>query len=215
MLIEAAVESVDAARAAVVGGAGRLELCADLAQDGLTPTLPLLRECLAAVTIPVFVLVRPRAGDFVYSGAEHRTMLEQIREAKAAGARGIVSGVLTNSLRVDENRTTELIAAARPLAFTFHRAFDACVDLSQALETLIRHGVDRVLTSGGARTAALGAARIGQLVIQAMGRIVILPGGGINPSNVADLVRETAARELHFSVRDVEKVRGVIANAQD
>jgi len=210
LLIEAAVESLDAALAAAQGGAHRLELCTDLAHGGTTPALQLLRSCRSQLTIPVFVLVRPRAGDFVYSEAEHQTMLEQIGQAKHAGADGIVTGALTAELDVDQLRTTELIDAARPLPVTFHRAFDACPDFAAALARLIDLGVDRVLTSGGARTAPGGAERIGRLVIQAAGRIGILAGGGIDGDNVARLVHETGVREVHFSVKDAEKVRNVI-----
>ena len=209
MLVEAAVESLDAALAAAEGGAHRIELCADLAHGGTTPDTQLLRDCLTRLTIPVFVLVRPRAGDFVYTDAEHRTALEQIRQAKAAGAHGIVTGELTSTGDIDEERTRELIAAARPLPMTFHRAFDECHDQAQALEVLIGLGVERVLTSGGTRTAAEGAARIRQLVGQAQGRIEILPGGGINPENVRTIC-ETGVGEVHFSVKEAGKIRAVI-----
>ena len=200
ILIEAAVESLDAALAAAEGGAHRIELCTDLAQGGTTPDLNLLQ---AQLPIPVFILVRPRAGDFVYTDAEHRTMLEQISRARSAGAHGIVTGDLSL------DRTRDLIAAARPLPVTFHRAFDVFPDRTEALERLISLGVDRLLTSGGAATAAEGADQIRALVAQANGRIVILPGGGINPETVARLVRETGVREVHFSVRDADKVRRV------
>lgn len=203
LLIEAAVESLDAALAAARGGANRLELCTDLAHGGTTPDLNLLQ---AQLPIPVFVLVRPRAGDFVYTDVEHRTMLEQIARAKRAGARGIVTGDLSL------DRTRELIAAARPLPVTFHRAFDVFPDRSDALEQLIDLGVERVLTSGGAPTAPEGAAQIRRLVVQAKGRIGILPGGGIDATNVARLVRETGVREVHFSVKEAEKVRAVLRN---
>ncbi len=201
ILIEAAVESLDAALAAAEGGAHRIELCTDLAQGGTTPDLNLLQ---AQLPIPVFILVRPRAGDFVYTDAEHRTMLEQISRARSAGAHGIVTGDLSL------DRTRDLIAAARPLPVTFHRAFDVFPDRSEALERLISLGVDRVLTSGGAPTAPQGAEQIRRLVIQAKRRIAILPGGGIDAHNVARLVKETGVQEVHFSVKDAEKVRGVV-----
>lgn len=137
-------------------------------------------------------------------------MLEQIGQAKGAGADGIVTGALTAELDVDQLCTTELIEAARPLPVTFHRAFDACPDFAAALERLIDLGVDRVLTSGGARTAPEGAERIGRLVMQSKGRIEILAGGGIDGDNVARLVRDTGVREVHFSVKDAEKVRSVV-----
>lgn len=200
MLVEAAVESLDAALAAAKGGAHRIELCANLAHGGTTPPLDLLRAAGSQLRIPIFVLVRPRAGDFVYTDAEHRTMLEQIEAAKAAGAHGIVTGALTAHREIDQARVTELIKATRPLPFTFHRAFEECADLPAALEVLIRLGVERVLTSK----------QIGKLVTQAAGRIIILPGGGINADNAAELVQETAVREIHFSVRDAKKVRDVL-----
>ena len=156
------------------------------------------------------MLVRPRAGDFVYTEAEHRTMLDEIETAKHAGARGIVTGGLTARRAIDDSRVAELIQAARPLAVTFHRAFDECADLPTALEILIRLGVDRVLTSGGAKTAPEGAHQISALVTQAAGRIGILPGGGIDASNVARLVQETTVQEIHFSVKTSNKVRDVL-----
>jgi copper homeostasis protein len=201
ILIEGAVESLDAALAAVEGGADRLELCTDLVHGGTTPDLKLLHVQLP---IPVFVLVRPRTGDFVYTDAEHRTMLEQISRARSGGAHGIVTGDLSL------DRTRDLIAAARPLPVTFHRAFDVFPDRSETLERLISLGVERVLTSGGAPTAPEGADEIRRLVVQAKGRIAILPGGGINPNNVARLVKQTGVREVHFSVKDATKVRKVV-----
>ena len=196
MLVEAAVESLDAALAAQEGGAHRIEWCANLAHGGVTPAL----GTLPPVQIPVFVLVRPRPGDFVYSAAEHRTMLQQIAEAKAAGARGIVSGALTPGGEIDEPQVAELIEAARPLSFTFHRAIEVCTRIDVALETLIRLGVDRVLTSVHLR----------ELVLQARGRITILAGGGINATNAAQIVHDTGVQEIHFSVKHAQKVRDVL-----
>jgi copper homeostasis protein len=187
----------------------RLELCADLAHGGTTPDLQLLRACRAQLTIPIFVLLRPRPGDFVYSAAEHRALLEQIQQAKDAGANGIVTGALNKTSAIAKDRTAELLAAARPLPFTFHRAFDVCSDQAAALELLIALGVDRVLTSGGAPTAPQGSEQIGRLVSQARRRIEILAGGGIDGRNVATLVRETSVHEVHFSAKEVEKVRRV------
>jgi len=210
VLVEAAVESVDAALAAAEGGAHRIELCTDLAHGGTTPDVEFLRACRAQLTIPVFVLIRPRAGDFVYTDAEHGTTIEQIRQAKGAGAHGIVTGALTAAGEIARARTAALIAAARPLPVTFHRAFDLCDDLSAALESLILMGVERVLTSGGAPTAPEGAGRIDRLLVQASGRIEILAGGGIDERNVAALVRESGVREVHFSVKDAAKVRKIM-----
>ena len=206
VLIEAAVESLEAALAAQEGGADRIELCTDLAHGGTTPELQLLRNCKSQLKIPVFVLVRPRSGDFVYTDAEHDSLVHQIQRAKNAGAHGIVTGELNDARQVAESRMSALLDAARPLPVTFHRAFDECLDLGAALEVLIRLGVNRVLTSGGARTAADGVERLERLVTQAKGRIEILPGGGVTAQNVADIVQRTGAREVHFSVQDAHKV---------
>jgi copper homeostasis protein len=203
------VESLDAALAAQEGGADRIELCTDLAHGGTTPELQLLRTCKSQLKIPVFVLVRPRPGDFVYTDAEHDTLLHQILRVKNAGAHGIVTGELNSSRQIAETRMSALLDAARPLPVTFHRAFDECLDLGAALEALIRLGVNRVLTSGGARTAPDGVDRLARLVTQAKERIEILPGGGITPDNVKDLVERTGVREVHFSVNDAEKLRRV------
>lgn len=205
MIIEAAVESLHAALAAQEGGADRIELCSDLLHGGTTPSPELLGQSMARLQIPVFVLVRPRAGDFVFSDYEHAEMLDDIRAAKSAGAAGIVTGALTTRQEIDAVRTAELFEAARPLAVTFHRAFDATGDL----EALIQLGADRVLTAGGARTAPEGVDQIRKLVMQAAGRIEILPGGGITPQNVTQLVQKTGVRGVHFSVNDINKVRAI------
>ena len=155
-------------------------------------------------------MVRPRAGDFRYSTAEHAKMLVEIRRAKDAGARGIVTGALRPDGTIDEPRTRELIAAARPLPVTFHRAFDECGDAVKALETVIALGATRVLTSGGAATAPEGAATIAKLVQLAAGRIGILAGGGITGRNVAALVRATGVHEVHLSAKDADKIRRVV-----
>ena len=199
ILVEAAVESLSAALAAAEGGAHRLELCVDLAHGGTTPPVDLIRQVIAEVARPVFVLVRPRTGDYLYIQLYHQRMLDQIRTAKDAGAHGIVTGAL--------DRLDELVAAAKPLPVTFHRAFDEKGDLEEA----IRLGFDRVLTAGGAETAPKGAKKIADYVRQAKGRIGILPGGGVDASNVAQLVRETGVTEVHFSVKDANKVRAVLA----
>jgi len=211
VLIEACVESLQAAVAAAAGGADRIELCTNLAAGGTSPDAAMLAACLSRLTIPIHVMVRPRAGDFHYSAAERAGMVEEIWQVKAAGAQGIVTGALRPDATVDETLTRELIAAARPLPVTFHRAFDACDDMEEALEALIALGVTRVLTSGGAATAPEGAATIAKLVRLAAGRIGILAGGGVKADNVAALVRTTGVREVHLSTKDADKIRRVVA----
>ena len=208
--IEACVESLEAAVAAAAGGADRIELCAHLSAGGTSPDSALLAACVAQLAIPIFVMVRPQAGDFCYSAAEHDTMLEEIRRAKRAGAHGIVTGTLRPNRTIDEARTRGLIDAARPLPVTFHRSFDECRDSAQALDTLIAVGATRVLTSGGRRSAPEGAAAIAKLVRRAAGRIGIMAGGGLNGTNVAALVRTSGVREVHLSTKNAEKIRHVV-----
>ena len=199
ILVEACVDSVESALAAGRGGAHRMELCANLIEGGTTPSAGTLAVCRARLEIPIFVLIRPRGGDFLYSAAELAVMLEDIGRAKEAGAHGVVTGVLRADGEIDTDRTRQLVAAARPLRVTFHRAFDVSRDAGRALETLIALGVDRVLTSGQAATAPEGAETIARLVRQAAGRIAVLPGGGVTADNVADLVRATGVSEVHLT----------------
>ena len=199
VLVEACVDSIESALAAARGGAHRIELCANLIEGGTTPSAGTLAVCRARLDIPIFVLIRPRGGDFLFSAAECAVMLEDIRRAKQAGAQGCVTGVLRADGDIDVDRTRELMDAARPLHVTFHRAFDVCRDGSRALETLIALGVERVLTSGQAATAPEGVETIARLVRQAAGRIGVLPGGGITPANVAAVVRATGVTEVHLT----------------
>jgi len=210
ILVEACVESLEAATAAARGGAQRIELCANLAAGGTSPDAGTLAACVSALAIPIFVMVRPRPGDFHYSAVEHAGMLYEIQRVKDAGAHGVVTGSLRRDNGIEARRTAELIAAAAPLPVTFHRAFDECPDSAQALERVIDLGATRVLTSGGAATAPQGAAKIAELVRLAAGRIGILAGGGVNPSNAAELVRTTGVREVHLSTHDDEKIRRVV-----
>ncbi|OLC98738.1 MAG: hypothetical protein AUI88_03185 [Gemmatimonadetes bacterium 13_1_40CM_3_70_8] len=154
--------------------------------------------------IPIFVLVRPRGGDFLYSAAELGVMLEDIRRAKDAGAHGVVVGVLRADGAIDGERTQQLIAAARPLPVTFHRAFDVSRDAGEALETLIGLGVERVLTSGQAATAPQGADAIARLVRRAAGRIGVLPGGGITAAEVHLTGAVTRRSDMAFRAPQVE-----------
>jgi copper homeostasis protein len=200
--IELAVESLAAAQAAAVGGADRIELAPNLAVGGLTPSDELATRVLAAVNVPVFTMVRPRAGDFVYSADEVATMCDMIERLCALGVHGMVAGALTDSREIDRLATAALVSAAAGLPFTFHRAFDRTVDLSAALEQLIDLGVTRVLTSGSAPTALEGNARLRALVEQSAGRITILAGGGVRAANVRDVVSLTGVSEVHTKLID-------------
>jgi copper homeostasis protein len=197
VLVEACVDSVESALAAERGGARRLELCDNLADGGTTPSAGTIAAVKASVRIPVFVIVRPRGGGFVYSDAELDVMRRDIDATLALGADGVVLGALRSDARVDGPRIETLVASARGLPVTFHRAFDLVADQHEALDTLAAAGVSRVLTSGGASTAAEGADTIASLVKEAGTRLTVVAGGGIREENVAELVRRSGVREIH------------------
>ena len=197
ILIEACVGTVTSALTAQAAGAHRLELCSNLVEGGVTPSLGLLERVLTRVSIPVHVLIRPRGGDFLFEENERAVMLRDVALAKAAGARGVVVGALGPDGRVDAEVTGLLLAAARPMSVTFHRAFDLARDPAEALDELIALGADRLLTSGQAPNALEGVTTIAALVKQSAGRVVILAGGGVNETNVARVIRETGVREIH------------------
>ena len=197
MLIEACVDTLTSALNAERGGAGRVELCDNLADAGTTPSHGVLRLVLEQLTIPAFPIIRPRGGGFVYGKDDAAVTVADLRHARNLGAPGAVIGALTAAGEVDERLIGALREEATGMQLTFHRAFDACRDPAAALETLIRLGVDRVLTSGQAATAWEGRAVIGAMVRQANGRIVIMAGGDVDADNAADLVRETGVGEIH------------------
>jgi copper homeostasis protein len=197
VIIEVAVESAEAAVAAADAGGQRIELCANLTEGGTTPSAGTIAATLSRVRVPVFVMVRPRGGDFLYSDIELDVMLRDIEAARAAGAHGIVTGALTADGSVDVARTRQLVEAARPLPVTFHRAFDLAADLGRALDMLVECGVERVLTSGGTARAGDAIPMLADLVRRARGRITVMPGGGINAANVAEIIRATGAHEIH------------------
>lgn len=199
--LEIAANSVASALAAQQAGARRIELCAALEVGGLTPSSGQIALARARVRIPLYVLVRPRAGDFAYTELEFETMRRDIETCVALGCDGVVIGALDESGDVDTKGCSELIRAAGRLGVTFHRAFDVSRDLGKALEDVIALGCERVLTSGGEANALAGAGRIRALVEQAAGRIGIMPGAGIDSTNVAAIRAQTGAVEFHASAR--------------
>ena len=212
VLVEACVDSVESASAAARGGAGRLELCENLDVGGTTPAVSLVRAVKAAVAIPVFVMVRPRGGDFLFSRAEYLEMLASIPGLRAAGADGFVIGSLTAEATVDEAQTRGLVEACAGAPVTFHKAFDVARDQAAELEALIRCGVRRVLTSGGAPRAIDGADALRALVRQAHGRITIMAGGKVRAPNAREIVERSGVSELHARcVSDEGTIRGIVA----
>jgi len=200
-IVEIAANSLDSALAAEQGGADRIELCAALELGGLTPSAGLIAQVRERVRIPVYVLIRPRAGDFVYSESELGTMLRDVAQCAALGCDGVVIGALDENGAVDKRGCGELIAGAAKLGVTFHRAFDMARDLSVALEDVIALGCERVLTSGGESDALQGAAAIKALVAQANDRICVMAGAGVDASNVASIRATTGAAEFHASAK--------------
>jgi copper homeostasis protein len=199
MIVEVCVESVESAVAAEKGGAQRVELCCALLEGGLTPSAGSIALARERLGIGLNVIVRPRGGDFLYTEAEHEAMLRDVENAKALGADGVVIGVLTAGGEVDAARTRELAARARPMAVTFHRAFDMTRDPFEALESLISLGIDRVLTSGQEESALEGLDLLRGLVARAGDRITVMVCGNLTEKNIEKVARETGAREIHIT----------------
>lgn len=203
ILLEIAVETLQSALAAERAGANRIELCSNLAVGGVTPDVALLKAVREQIQIPIFVMARPRGGNFVYSELEFEEMQEAVALAKNESADGVVLGILKPDNHVDVVRTRELVAMARPLPVTFHRAFDETADQMEAMEDVIRTGAARILTSGGKATAPAGAEAISSLIAASRGRIQIMPGAGITGANIAEVAERTRATEFHAGLGSI------------
>ena len=199
MIIEVCAESYEYALKAEKAGANRIELCKDLHLDGLTPDYESAKKTIDSLNIPVFILIRPREGDFIYSNEEFELMKRDIIKFKEMGCKGIVSGVLNDDNSIDIERTKELIELSRPLEFTFHRAFDVVSDPLKEIENLIRLGVDRILTSGQKDKAIEGLNLLLELKRISNNGIVIMPGSGISKNNLKNF---TLFKEVHGSFKD-------------
>lgn len=213
-LLELAANSLASALAAQLGGAGRIELCTALELGGLTPSQAQIALVRERVELPLYVLIRPRAGDFLYNDDELETMRRDIEACASLGCDGVVIGVLDADGEVGVARCRVLIDAAGGMGVTFHRAFDMTRDPSRALEDVIALGAERVLTSGSAGSAMTGAARIRALVEQAGERLVVMPGAGIGPGNIAALKELTGAREFHASAKREHPSAMLVTNAE-
>jgi copper homeostasis protein len=201
IVVEICVDSVEGAHAAQMGGAQRVELCDNLLEGGTTPSAGMIALARRQIDIGLQVMIRPRGGDFYYSDLEFAVMKYDVAQAKQLGADGVVIGLLDAAGGIDRERTAELIALARPLNVTFHRAFDMTADPERALADLIALGVDRVLTSGLESSALEGVDRIAALAQQAGDRLIVMAGGGIHERNVSKIVRQSGVKEVHLSAR--------------
>lgn len=196
--IEVCCSSLDEAREAEAGGARRIELCSAISCGGVTPSLGTLRTVVeAALDIDINVLIRPREGGFCYSESEVGAMCRDIEMCRRMGIHGVVIGALTADGDIDTEACLRMMEAAGEMSVTFHRAFDVCRNAEQALEQIIALGCNRLLTSGQQPTAVAGADLIARLVVQAADRLIVMPGAGINPSNIAFIEQKTAATEFH------------------
>ena len=204
-LIEIATSDFLTTKSAVEGGADRIELCANLAEGGTTPSYAHIKKCREAFDIVLFPIIRPRGGDFLYTKDEFEIMKNDIKLCKELGCEGIVIGLLNMDGTIDMTRTSELIELAYPLEVTFHRAFDRCKDPFAALEELIEIGCQRILTSGQKPTVSEGVDLIAELNKKADDRIIILPGSGVRKDNIKMLAEKIGCLEFHSSLRGKAK----------
>ena len=202
-ILEVCVDSLESAINAQVAGADRVELCCNLNEGGTTPSYGTIVTVRQNLEIEVYVMIRPRGSDFLYTDPEFDIMKRDIEVCGEAGADGIVIGMLQRDGNIDIDHTSKLIEIARPLRVTFHRAFDMCADPIKCLEDVISTGAERLLTSGQKKDALEGSDLIEKLVKQADNRIIIMPGGGINESNIIKIARVTGANEFHLTGRKI------------
>jgi len=201
MLLEICASSLTSAINAQAGGAQRIELCCNLEQGGLTPSAATIQLARKKLSIDIFVLIRPRIGDFTYSEMEFEQMKADILFCKKLGIDGVVFGILDKQQTIDVARNKILVDLAKPMQTTFHRAFDCLANPMDGLEKVIDLGFDRILTSGLAPTAIQGQVLLGELIQQATDRIIILPGSGLNSQNMISFLLATAAKEVHASAK--------------
>lgn len=205
MVLEVIAFTIDSCRLIELAGGGRIELCGNPVEGGTTVSYGMLKAAREAVSIPVFPIIRPRGGDFLFNSEEYSIMQQDIRLCREIGMDGVVIGLLDRFGNVDKVRTARLVELAYPMEVTFHRAFDHVNEPLAALEDVIQCGCTRILTSGGADTAMQGLPSLLQLVSSADGRIIILPGSGIRSGNIRQLAEATGLQEFHSSARTILK----------
>lgn len=199
--------TIESCLAAQKAGAHRIELCDGPGEGGTTPSYGFIKAAREKLTIDLFVMIRPRGGDFLYNDLEFEMMKSDVLLCKQLGCDGIVTGILTRDGKIDIPRNKELLQLAAPLRATFHRAFDRVANPAEALEDIIDLGFERVLTSGGVPKALDGAQNLAKLIMQSDGRIIIMPGSGVNASNILELANSTGAIEFHSSASSPQESR--------
>ena len=197
MIKEACIENYTQALEAQKAGANRIELCENLAVGGTTPSYGTIKTCIEKLTIPSFVMIRPRGGDFVYSPDELEIMKQDIACCKQLGVPAVVFGLLTPTGEIDVDNTRELVERSRPMQVTFHKAFDELKDPMNGMETLIELGVDRILTSGTKATAEEGAEILNKLITKAEGKLTIVVAGKVTKENLPMLSQSIHTTEFH------------------
>jgi copper homeostasis protein len=222
MVLEIAVFDLASAFIAENAGADRIELCHDYSSGGVTVSNEVLVSVKESITIPVFPIIRPRGGNFVYTDEEFEQIITSVRLCKSLGYTGIVTGILNSDHTVNTKQTSALVELAYPMEVTFHRAFDETAVPEEALEDIINCGCKRILTSGCKNTAAEGIDLLKKLVIQANGRISIMPGGGIRPGNLHSLLTTNASEfhsaalkrennQLSINIKDIQAMKTILS----
>lgn len=217
--LEIACFKAQSALIAQQGGADRIELCDNIKEGGTTPNLEITKQTLEKVTIPLYVMIRPRGGNFVYSEEEFQQMKNEIRQFKTLGVNGFVFGILNHDRTVNTKQNSELVAMAEPLPCTFHRAFDAVTDVLLSLEDVIQCGFSTILTSGTMPNVVEGISVLRQLVEKANNRITIMPGGGLRSTNINLIRQQTNAGFYHSSaitdgseIANIDEVKALKSN---
>ena len=219
-IIEIATSDFLTTKSAVEGGADRIELCANLAEGGTTPSFGHIKHCRGDFNVLIYPIIRPRGGDFLYTKEEYEIMMQDVKLCKQLGCDGVVFGLLHQDGSIDIKRTAALVEAAFPMGVTFHRAFDRCRDPFEALEQLIEIGCERVLTSGQKPAATEAIELIAQLNKTAAERIIIMPGSGVRKENIKQLADQTGCVEFHSSLRskstsNMEFVHSAFAGSEE
>ncbi|HIP76803.1 MAG TPA: copper homeostasis protein CutC [Psychromonas hadalis] len=199
--IEVCVDNVESLFSAQQAGAHRIELCAALSEGGLTPNAGLIEMAVKYANVPVYSMIRPRCGDFLYSSFEVEMMLKDIYFAKQQGVQGVVFGVLNEYSEIDKDLLTVLMKAAKGVGVTFHRAIDCCVNYPAGLDVILSAGCERVLTSGLSNNALEGINIIKKMVKQSNERLSIMAGAGVNSGNAIEIIKRTGVQELHLSAK--------------